>query len=241
MSKAADYKNAKALKDLQVSLHTFSESLSSASSRAAEQTVKRLDERIRAAVQENFWFPGGARRLAKIDFTYKDGKVVSTSLGYKFAPVSLSRYPMRQVRVTTGKRKLSVRKGGGSADSPGNRFSRSIISNESVVVTEYKLRKKGGGWIRVEGRKGYKFGGFLHTGRKRGELGTLGQTNSFYSKVFERSQRQTWNGSERAPIHALYGASFVALVRSSKVSWLYKEKEIFKDFGAQFFSEEFKW
>ena len=241
MSKAADYKNAKALKDLNVHLHNFVKELSSASSRAAERTVKRLDERIQAAVKENFWYPGGVQRLVKITTVKKGDSVTSTSLGYKFAPVSLSRYPMRQVRVTTGKRKLSVRKGGGAADSPGNKFSRSITGDDAVIVTEYKLRKKGGGWIRVEGRKNYKFGGFLHTGRKRGEVGTLGQTNSFYSKVFERSQKQTWDGKTRAPIHALYGASFVALIRSSKVSWLYKDKNIFDSFAEDLFSADFKW
>ena len=65
----------------------------------------------------------------------------------------------------------------------------------------------------VHGRLGYM--GWLHTGRKKGETGYYGQEGQFSSQIFERSQKPTWHGGQRLPIHRLFGPAIVDMISTS--------------------------
>ena len=216
MSKATD-------RQFEVFGSEFQDLLSVALSNSLKRVITTLDKEIQAEVKRSFFFPGDSSKLSKIEFTGKGKKIQSASLIYKYKRVSLSSYPMKQVRVTTGGRKLLVSRG---QSGRGKGFTKTITKPETAVVTMFKLRRSDP-WRVVQGRIGYRFGGFLHTGRKKGSSGFNGQTNTFTPKVFERSQKQTWNGSQRAPIHALWGASFVALMQSREVQDLLRTTGMF--------------
>jgi hypothetical protein len=75
------------------------------------------------------------------------------------------------------------------------------------------------------GRAGYRYKGFLHTGSK----------GRFSSSVFERSQRATWSGGQRLPIHKLYGASLVKLLQSHEIQNLLENTKVFNKFEKDYF------
>ena len=158
-------------------------------------------------------------------FTTKGAKFSSAGLSYKFEAVSLSKYPMKQIRITIGNSRIRVSRGGGF--SPGNKFTTSPTP-QTATMTQFKLRKSDG-WRTVRGRLGYttvsKSGeirqnlGFLHTGR----------AGIFSSMVFQRKARK------RYPIHKLYGASLVRLLHSHEIQALLKETKVFDKFQKDFY------
>lgn len=197
--------------------------VSVALSNSFKRTVHDLDREIAAKVKEVFYFPGDPSKLAVKNFTLKGAKVSEASLSYKFQAVSLSKYPMNQVRITVGNARLRVSRGGGA--SPGNKFT-SRGTPQYLTVTQFKTRKTDR-WRTVQGRMGYKNKGFLHTGRK----------GAFSSKVFERDNASIRKGGsgKRYPIHSLYGASLVRLLRSHEIQGLLKDSKVLDKMQKDFY------
>jgi hypothetical protein len=211
MSRATD-------RDFEAFGSEFKDFLSVALSNSLKRIVHDLDKEIAISVKKAFWFPGDPSRLAVKAFSTKGAKVSSANLTYRFEAVSLSKYPMKQIRVTTGNSRIKVSRGGGL--SKGNKFT-IAPTPISEVVTQFKFRKSDP-WRTVEGRVGFKNKGFLHTGRK----------GSFSSAVFERVHASIKKGGRggRYPIHRLYGASLVYILRTKELKTLFEETKIFDKF-----------
>lgn len=210
MSRAAD----KAFEVFGADLKDF---MSAALSNSLKYAIGDLDREIVSTVKKVFWYPGDPSRLTQKRFSTKGVKFSSASLSYRFEAVSLSKYPMKQVRVTKGGRRLKVTRFSGRG-----RFTEALTP-QVATMTQFKLRKSEG-WQTVQGRRGYKYKGFLHTGKRGG----------FSSAVFERSQQATWSGGMRLPIHKLYGASLVRLLRSHELQTLFQETKVFSTFEKRY-------
>lgn len=199
----------------------FKSHLSVALSNSMKKAIGDLDREIAETVRKVFWFPGDPSKLAVRRFETKGARFASASLTYRFEAVSLSKYPMKQIRITVGGGRLKVTRGGGQGGGAG------FISRPTPIsqtVTMFKLRKSDG-WRTVMGRIRYRHKGFLHTGTK----------GRFASAVFERSQKATWSGGVRQPIHKLYGASLVRLLHSHELQALLKESRVFEKFQNDFY------
>jgi hypothetical protein len=216
MSRATD-------RDFEAFGSQFKAFLSVALSNTLKHTIGDLDREIAETIKKTFWYPGNPSKLAVRSFTIKGAKFSSAGLSYKFEAVSLSKYPMKQVRITVGNNRIRVSRGGGF--SAGNKFTTSQTP-QTATMTQFKLRKSDG-WRTVQGRTGFKYKGFLHTGRKG--------KGAFSSAVFERQQKATWSGSQRLPIHKLYGASLVHLLHSHEIQALLKETKVFDKFQKDFY------
>ena len=188
-------------------------------SNTMKKTLGNLDREIAETVKAIFWFPGDPSKLAKKTFEVKGARISKAVLSYRFEAVSLSKYPMRQIRITTGNRRLRVVRGAGA----GGKFSSSLTSVQQTV-TLFKIRKSEG-WRVSMGRVGYRYKGFLHTGTK----------GQFSSSVFERSQKETWSGGKRLPIHRLYGTSLVRLLQSHEIKALLESTKVFNKFEKDYF------
>jgi hypothetical protein len=188
-------------------------------SKTVSKSIADLEREIEKTVGKVFWYPGNPSRLARREFTGKGAKTFSAKLTYRFEAVSLSKYPMKQIRITVGRKRLLVTRGGGA----GSKF-KSTPTDEQATVTQFKLRKSDG-WRTVQGRTGYKFKGFLHTGTK----------GRFSSAVFERSQQATWQGKQRLPIHKLYGASLTWILQTPEIQSLLTSTKIFDKFEKDLF------
>lgn len=200
---------------------SFNDFMSVALSNSLKKAIGDLDREIAETVRKVFWYPGDPSKLATRKFQTKGAKFASASLTYRFEAVSLSKYPMKQIRITVGNKRLKVTRGGGQGGGKG------FISRPTSItqtVTQFKLRKSDG-WRTVQGRIGYKHKGFLHTGQK----------GRFTSAVFERSQKATWSGGVRQPIHRLYGASLVRLLHSHELQDVLKESRVFEKFEKDFY------
>lgn len=214
MSRATD-------RDFEAFGSQFKDFLSVALSNTMKHTIGDLDREIAETIKKTFWYPGDPSKLAVRSFTTKGAKFSSAGLSYKFEAVSLSKYPMKQVRITVGNNRLKVtRVSGGSG-----KFTKTQTP-QTATMTQFKLRKSDG-WRTVQGRTGFKYKGFLHTGRKG--------KGAFSSAVFERQQKATWAGSQRLPIHKLYGASLVRLLHSHEIQDLLKETKVFDKFQKDFY------
>ena len=213
-------------RDFEVFGSEFKDFLSVALSNTMKRNIGELDREIAATIKKTFWYPGDPSKLATRHFTIKGAKFSSASLSYRFEAVSLSKYPMRQIRLTFGNSRLKVTRGGGTA--PANKFTRTPTPI-SQTTTQFKLRKSDD-WITVLGRDvgaEPRPKGFLHTGRKG--------AGAFSSMVFQRNQRATWENGKRLPIHKLYGASLVRLLRSHEIQDLLKETKVFDKFQKDFY------
>lgn len=188
----------------------FEQPLTGALSSTMQTTVKELQKEIKKAVQDNFYYPEDPDKLTTRWFDRQGHGILSAELTYKFKSVSLSRYPVLQHRITTSRRVLRVARGGKYA---GNKFTRKIVEEE-IIETLVQIRKKGSMKL-VHGKLGYM--GWLHTGRRSGQVGYNGQTNKFSSKIFERNQQATWADGQRLPIHQLFGPSLVQLLKTPEV------------------------
>ena len=206
--------------------------VSVALSNSFKRTVHDLDREIAAKVKEVFYFPGDPSKLAVKHFTLKGAKISEASLSYKFQAVSLSKYPMKQVRISTGNSRIMVTRGAGA----GNKFkTRGTPTYETY--TQFKLRKSDP-WRTVRGRLGYNTTS-VKTGETRQNLGFLhtGQAGKFSSKVFQRKE------AGRYPIHSLFGASLVRLLRSHEIQALLKDSLVLdkmqKDFSKSLSERKF--
>lgn len=212
MSRATD-------RDFEAFGSQFKDFLSVALSNTMKKAIGDLDREIAETIKKTFWYPGDPSKLAVRSFTTKGAKFSSAGLSYRFEAVSLSKYPMRQIRITTGGGRLKVTRVSGG----GGKFTKTQAS-QTATMTQFKLRKSDG-WRTVQGRAGFKYKGFLHTGRK----------GAFSSSVFERQQKATWSGGQRLPIHKLYGASLVRLLHSHEIQALLKETKVFDKFEKDFY------
>lgn len=202
----------------------FKDFLSVALSNTLKHTIGDLDREIAKTIKETFWYPGDPSKLAVRSFTTKGAKFSSAGLSYKFEAVSLSKYPMRQIRITVGNSRLKVTRVKGG----GGKFTKTQTP-QTATITQFKLRKSDD-WITVLGRDvgaEPRPKGFLHTGRKG--------AGAFSSMVFQRNQRATWENGKRLPIHKLYGASLVRLLRSHEIQALLKETKVFDKFQKDFY------
>lgn len=214
MSRATD-------RDFEAFGSQFKDFLSVALSNTLKHSIAELDREIAETIKKTFWYPGDPSKLAVRSFTTKGAKFSSAGLSYRFEAVSLSKYPMKQVRITVGNNRLKVTRVKGG----GGEFTRTQTP-QTATMTQFKLRKSDG-WRTVQGRTGFKYKGFLHTGR-RGK-------GAFSSAVFERQQKATWSGGQRLPIHKLYGASLVRLLHSHEIQALLKETKVFDKFQKAFY------
>jgi len=189
---------------------TFEKPLTGALATTLQTTVKDLQEEIKKSVQNNFYFPGNPDRLTSRWFGRKGKGILSAELSYKFEAVPLSRYPMNQYRITIGSKILHVRRGAGKA---ANKFTRTIVP-KTATVSMVKVRRNSE-WKVINGKLGYM--GWLHTGRRSGELGYNGQVNTFSAKVFERNQQETWRDNVRQPIHQLFGPSLTQILQTKEL------------------------
>jgi hypothetical protein len=216
MSRATD-------RDFEAFGSQFKDFLSVALSNTMKHTIGDLDREIAKTIKETFWYPGDPSKLAVKSFTTKGAKFSSAGLSYRFEAVSLSKYPMKQVRITVGNSRLKVTRVNGG----GGKFTKTQTP-QTATMTQFKLRKSDG-WRTVEGRTGFKNKGFLHTGR-RGK-------GAFSSAVFERvnASKRKGGAGGRYPIHKLYGASLVRLLHSHEIQALLKETKVFDKFQKDFY------
>lgn len=189
---------------------TFEQPLASALRTSITSSVYGLQKEIAKGIKDNFLFYGDPNKVSSVYFRRKAGRIFSAELSYAYKAIPLSRYPVKQYRVTTGKKILRVSRGGSSA---ANKFTQKTVSRANIA-TYVQIRKTGGMKL-VHGKLGYM--GWLHTGRKRGELGYYGQANLFSSKIFERNQQETWSGGERLPVHQLFGPSVTDLIQTKEI------------------------
>jgi hypothetical protein len=178
------------------------ESLARAVSNSLQETVWGLEREINKTIKDTFYVPADPARYSSVMFRKRKGKVYSAELSYNYKAIPLSRYPVKQYRITTGKRILSVKRGAGQ--TKGNKFKQQIVGR-AAIRTDVKIRKTGP-WKTVEGKLGFK--GWLHTGRSSSKLA---------AHIYERNQRETWAGGQRQPFHRLFGPSIAQLVRSKEV------------------------
>lgn len=184
------------------STEILQDSLARAVSSAVKNSVYTLEKEINKAVKDAFYVPQDPARFSSIYFRQKKGHIYSAELSYNYKAIPLSRYPVKQYRITTGKKILGVKRGGKFA--PGNRFKQQIV-NRATIATYVQIRKSGGQKL-VHGKLGFM--GWLHTGRKSAKLA---------AHIYERDQAATWSAGQRLPFHRLYGPSVPQLVLSKEV------------------------
>jgi len=190
------------------SFENFKQPLTVAFSSSIQKQSYNFVKDIITEVKRLYFFPGDPTKLARIYMKKAQGRLIAAELSFDFQAVSLSKYPVRQYRITKKKRILKVTRGAGK----GNRFTRTIAPDKTEfdIVTLVAV-KRAGGFKVSQGKLGFK--GWLHTGRKSGEIGVTGLTNTFSSRIFERSQQPTWDfEGNRLPIHQLYGPSFTNIL-----------------------------
>lgn len=188
-----------------------------------------IADEIERELKKHFFYPDDSRKLLKKSRVSLLGTVkYQFSLTYKGKTIPLSRYPVKQVRVTVGNRKLRVYR------LSGKTFKSKIVPQNFEVKTLVRIRKNSGFKL-VHGKQGFK--GWLHTGnkfgydRRRAHLDLSGSysgtINKFSAKVFERNQRPTWRGGVRLPVHQLFGPSLVQLLETAEMTQFFGSSVLF--------------
>jgi hypothetical protein len=169
-----------------------------------------LERGINQTIKDNFYVPDDPSRFSIISFKQRKGLVSSAELSYRYKAIPLSKYPVKQYRITVGKKILSVKRGAGQTS--GKAFKRQIVTNRAEIRTDVKVRKNSP-WKLVKGTLGFK--GWLHTGNKASRLA---------ANIYERNQQATWAEGVRQPIHRLFGPSVSELTLTKEVTdYLTKE------------------
>lgn len=194
-----------------LSWKSFEPSLTRALSDTLVASVGSLERTINKTLADTFFLPENPARSSRFYFKREKGKIVIAKLSYNYRAIPLARYPVKQYRITSGNKILSVKRGGNFA--PGHKFQQRIV-NRATIATYVQIRR-GSAPKLVDGTLGFK--GWLHTGRKRGTEGFYGQANTFAANIFERNQQPTWSSGERLPIHRLFGPSISELVQSKEI------------------------
>ena len=199
-----------ALKGIEIfSYESFIKPLELAQSRALTKYLQSLENEINKTVVDTFFVPQTPKRFSYLTFRKQKNRIVSAELWYKIVAIPLSRYPVKQYRITTGNRILGV-----SRNSSTSKFKQKIVSR-AYIRTDVRIRRKGS-WKTVHGTKGFM--GWLHTGRKKGESDYYGNPGKILSSnIYERNQQPTWMNGERLPIHRLFGPSVAQLTQTKEV------------------------
>lgn len=221
-----------------ISLDSLTANLPVALSRATKKIIYGMQKDIAREVKAKFYYPEDPNRLSSVWFDRAGAKISSAKLVYKHKAISLSRYKVEQVRITVKKRKLAVTK-------RGNSWQRRVLpeASEEQIATYVQVRRSGGLKLVYDKRSnlvnGQRLKGFLHTGRKRGELGFDGQSNQFSSRIFVRNQQPTWHNGQRLPIHALWGPSLLNLLETKELQDLMEQGQYLTKLTT-IFSQELK-
>jgi hypothetical protein len=220
--------NAKSLSIL--SWENFDSALALATSHTLQKSVIGLSKEINKKLTDTFFTPDRPERLAVFSFKKQKNRIYSAELFYRFKAIPLSKYPVRQYRVTTGNQIIKVTR------LKGKSF-RTSLDNHHAVATYVQIRRAGRmklvqDKVGLHGDpKGLK--GFLHTGRALGP-------KSFSAKIFKRQQQATWSNGQRLPIRQLFGPSISQLVLTKEVQSTIDESKFTKDLN-KIFGEEFVW
>lgn len=202
---------------------TFEKPLSAALSTSVQRTLFTLRNEITAELKRLYYVPGNPDKASQVYFKHQGKHIWSAELVYRYKSIPLGRYPTQQYRITTQRKILRVSRGG--KFSAANKFTRRVVNRASIAT--YVQIKKNGPKRLVHGKLGYM--GWLHTGRRSGQSGFNGQTNTFAANIFERNQKKTWSGNVRLPIHRLFGPSITELVQGKEVqTFLEKSKTLDK-------------
>lgn len=223
-----------------IDFRTLEAPLSLALSRVMESAIYSFKSNLEQKVLGTFYFPQKPSSLG--DITLKRAgntkQIFSAVLTYKYKAVRLSAYPVQQVRVTTGKRKLLVVRGKPFKLKDSRTGFDTSFTNEAIAT--YTQIRKSGGKVLVRGKLGKFIGkpmGFLHTGKKKSIIGRP----SFPAQIFERNQEATWADGERLPIHALYAPSFTDLLKSPEIEKYFTESPSFNKILEIMQKEAIKW
>lgn len=194
-----------------LSWETFGKPVNAALSSSIQKTVYGLQKDISSELKRLYYVPGDPSRVSSIYFRRKGRGIFSAELSYHQKSIPLSKYPVKQYRITTGKRILRVVRGGKFGKA--NKFQNRIVSRANIA-TYTQIRKSGSPQL-IHGKLGFM--GWLHTGRRSGQTGFNGQVNTFASQIFERTQKATWQGNKRLPIHRLFGPSVLNLIKGRQM------------------------
>lgn len=221
MSKAID-------KQFEVFNLEVSKNLSVASSRALNKLRTEVVEETAREIKKHFFYPGDPNTLLHKTSEQRGVRFSKMTLSWLYKSIPLSQYPVRQIRITTGNRKLYTFRHSVGA------FKSKIVSEEFVVKTLTRIRKSKGFQI-VGGTRGQK--GFLHTGRKLGSYRykahhatgeiSFGYVSRFSAKILERNQRPTWRGGIRLPVHQLFGPSLTQLLQTTEMQKFFQAAPVF--------------
>ena len=188
---------------------TFENTLTLAQTKAFTKYLQSLEKDINKTIVDTFNVPDRPERYSTVYIRKVKNRAVLGELSYKNVAIPLSRYPVKQYRSTTGKRILGITRTGARS-----KFKQQIVSR-AFIRTDVKIRKRGS-WKTVNGKLGFK--GWLHTGRKKGELDFYGNVGKILSaNIYERDQQPTWENGERLPIHRLFGPSIAQLTQTKEI------------------------
>lgn len=183
--------------------------LSVALRKTFNQALFALQHDIRKGVAQIYAAPYDAARVVtvrKATDTHPEA-----SINYAYKPISLAMFPVKQVRITVGGKKLKVTRERGHAP-----FRRMILNRRAITYTSVMV-KRAGGYKVVQGKLGYK--GWLHTGLR----------HAYSAQVFERNQQPTWYQGERLPFHRLLGPSISQMVASPEIQRIIEDSPYFRD------------
>ena len=90
-----------------VFFNTAGELLSRATSIKLKKEISALSRKIDSTISDTFFVPERPERYSRFYFKQVKGRISSAELSYRHKAIPLSRYPVKQYRITVGKKILA--------------------------------------------------------------------------------------------------------------------------------------